>query len=57
VFTELDEQRRGRLAARCGGFEQVLVTAAVDEDVPLDGPRYLVREGHVTGPSDAEEIA
>lgn len=50
VFAELDERRRDRLAARCGGFEQVLVTAAVDEDVPLDGPRYLVREGTVTGP-------
>lgn len=48
VFAELDERRRSRLAARCGTFEQVLVTAAVDEDVPLDGPRHLVREGTVT---------
>lgn len=48
VFAELDERRRARLAARCLRFEQVLVTAAVDDDVPLDGPRYLVREGTVT---------
>jgi DNA replication and repair protein RecF len=48
VFAELDELRRGRLAARCSGFEQVLVTAAVDDDVPLDGPRHLVRAGTVT---------
>lgn len=48
VFAELDERRRSRLAARCGTFEQVVVTAAVDEDVPLDGPRHLVRAGTVT---------
>ncbi len=55
VFAELDEQRRDRLAARCSGFEQVVVTAAVDEDVPLDGPRYLVHEGGVSGPSQTRE--
>jgi len=48
VFAELDEQRRERLAARCAGFEQVLVTAAVDGDVPLPGPRYRVRAGELT---------
>lgn len=48
VFAELDERRRNRLAARCSTFEQVIVTAAVDEDVPLDGPRHLVRAGAVT---------
>jgi DNA replication and repair protein RecF len=51
VFAELDERRRDRLAARCAGFEQVIVTAAVDEDVPLDGPRYVVFEGTVSGPA------
>jgi DNA replication and repair protein RecF len=50
VFAELDARRRDRLAARCARFEQVLVTAAVDEDVPLDGPRYTVTAGTVTGP-------
>ena len=34
VFAELDRMRRARLAAAIGGFEQVLVTAAVLEDVP-----------------------
>jgi DNA replication and repair protein RecF len=47
VFAELDELRRRRLAERCEGFEQVLVTAAVDAAVPLAGPRYLVHEGTV----------
>ncbi|WP_136709209.1 DNA replication/repair protein RecF [Agromyces sp. H66] len=34
VFAELDRLRRERLAAAIGSFEQVLVTAAVLEDVP-----------------------
>jgi DNA replication and repair protein RecF len=34
VFAELDRLRRDRLATAIGGFEQVLVTAAVLEDVP-----------------------
>jgi DNA replication and repair protein RecF len=48
VFAELDEARRARLAARCAGFEQVIITAAVDDDVPLDGPRHSIRAGTVT---------
>jgi DNA replication and repair protein RecF len=48
VFAELDEGRRKMLAARCASFEQVLVTAAVDDDVPLDGPRHQVVGGTVT---------
>jgi DNA replication and repair protein RecF len=43
VFSELDDARRGRVAALCAGFDQVVVTAAVDADVPLDGPRVDVR--------------
>jgi DNA replication and repair protein RecF len=42
VFAELDQVRRGRLAAACAGFDQVLVTAAVEEDVPLGGARVDV---------------
>ena len=34
VFAELDESRRGRLADAVGDFEQVLITAAVFDDVP-----------------------
>ena len=47
VFAELDEARRARLAARCATFQQVIVTAAVDDDVPLDGPRHAVRAGTI----------
>ena len=34
VFAELDESRRGRLADAVADFEQVLITAAVFDDVP-----------------------
>ncbi len=34
VFAELDADRRARLAGLVGDFEQVIVTAAVEEDVP-----------------------
>lgn len=53
VFAELDDQRRDRLARRCATFEQVLVTAAVDDDVPLAGPRFQVRESTVIPPPAA----
>ena len=49
VFAELDVGRRGRLAALVGAAEQVLVTAAVAQDVPeeLAGARYEVAAGEV----------
>lgn len=34
VFAELDESRRVRLASAVSGFEQVIITAAVFDDVP-----------------------
>lgn len=37
VFAELDDDRRRRLAETCRGWEQVLVTAASERDVPLAG--------------------
>jgi DNA replication and repair protein RecF len=43
VFAELDSTRRRRLAAACDRFDQVLVTGAVEEDVPLAGARIDVR--------------
>jgi DNA replication and repair protein RecF len=51
VFAELDFRRRARLAELVAGAEQVLVTAAVDEDVPeeLSGTRFDVVGGEVTG--------
>ncbi len=50
VFAELDAARREKLAELVAPGEQVLVTAAVDEDVPgvLAGARYAVAEGAVT---------
>jgi DNA replication and repair protein RecF len=42
VFAELDTTRRQRLATACARFDQVLVTAAVEEDVPLEGARIEV---------------
>ena len=49
VFAELDSGRRERLAAMIADCEQVLITAAVDEDVPssLAGQEYAVRRGEV----------
>ena len=49
VFAELDVQRRRRLAAIVTGAEQVLVTAAVDADIPdeLDGRRVKVIPGGI----------
>lgn len=49
VFAELDRRRRARLAELVAGAEQVLVTAAVDEDVPeeLSGTRFEVGNGEV----------
>ena len=50
VFAELDVGRRHRLAELVRGAEQVLVTAAVPDDVPeaLVGGRYDVHAGTVT---------
>jgi DNA replication and repair protein RecF len=49
VFAELDVDRRERLAEVVAPAEQVLVTAAVAQDVPqaLQGARVDVREGEV----------
>ncbi|ACQ78270.1 DNA replication and repair protein RecF [Beutenbergia cavernae DSM 12333] len=49
VFAELDARRRTRLASIVASAEQVLVTAAVAEDVPeeLEGARMDVMGGEV----------
>ena len=49
VFAELDVRRRERLAELVAPGEQVLVTAAVDDDVPgvLAGTRFSVENGTV----------
>jgi len=43
VFAELDQHRRARLAAAVAGYEQVLVTAAVEADVPAELVAHTVR--------------
>ncbi|MCU1424604.1 MAG: recF [Microbacteriaceae bacterium] len=43
VFAELDQSRRARLARAVEGFEQVLITAAVLEDVPHKLAAHIVR--------------
>ena len=43
VFAELDESRRGRLADAVGDFEQVLITAAVMNDVPDRLAQHVVQ--------------
>lgn len=49
VFAELDVQRRRKLAAIVSGAEQVLVTAAVDDDIPVElaGRRVRVVPGGI----------
>jgi DNA replication and repair protein RecF len=49
VFAELDVQRRRKLAAIVSGAEQVLVTAAVEDDIPaeLAGRRVKVIPGGI----------
>jgi DNA replication and repair protein RecF len=51
VFAELDSARRRALAAAIADFEQVLITAAVLEDVPAElGARLVrIRAGEVVG--------
>ncbi|MFT3860081.1 DNA replication/repair protein RecF [Micropruina sp.] len=53
VFAELDQLRRQRLAGMIAGAEQVLITAAVPDDVPseLGGRRFSVGGGEVRAES------
>jgi DNA replication and repair protein RecF len=50
VFAELDELRRARLVEAVTGAEQVIVTAAVESDVPggYDGQRWTVTKDAVS---------
>ena len=52
VFAELDESRRGRLADAIADYEQVLITAAVLDDVPPELRRHVVRiqDGRILAP-------
>jgi len=50
VFAELDATRRARLAEAVAGAEQVIITAAAQEDVPagLTGATFHVEDGRVS---------
>jgi DNA replication and repair protein RecF len=55
VFAELDATRRDRLARHARQAEQMLITAAVADDIPdsLAGRRYWVADGAVTADEPA----
>jgi DNA replication and repair protein RecF len=57
VFAELDLNRRARLAAAVAGFEQVLITAAVLDDVPeaLTAQTVHISAGRIL--ETAEEVS
>jgi DNA replication and repair protein RecF len=59
VFAELDTARRARLAAIVARAEQVIVTAAVEGDIPADlsGRRVRVVPGGIEGAEDAAHSA
>jgi len=47
VFAQLDHHRRQRLGALCSDWEQVLISAAVPDDVPMSGRAVKVIDGSV----------
>lgn len=55
VFAELDADRRRRLAAWCHECEQVLITAAVADDVPLSATRFEVAAGQIRAGTDEDD--
>jgi len=50
VFSELDEERRERLAEIAKSADQTIITVAVENDLPksITGTKYLVRAGTVS---------
>jgi DNA replication and repair protein RecF len=50
VFSELDEERREKLAQIAQSAEQTIITVAVENDLPksLTGVRYLVKSSAVS---------
>ncbi|WP_203580828.1 DNA replication/repair protein RecF [Microbacterium hibisci] len=59
VFAELDADRRARLAGLAGDYEQVVVTAAVEGDVPevLRARMVRVEAGRIVPPDDASPVS
>lgn len=58
VFAELDSSRRAHLVSVAASAEQVLITAAVDADVPpeLRGVRYSVTKGAVMRRDGGDDV-
>lgn len=55
VFAELDVRRRNALMSEVGRFEQVIVTAAVEEDVPVgEWHRIRIEAGVVSEGGDGD---
>jgi DNA replication and repair protein RecF len=54
VFAELDADRRMRLGTLVADFQQVIVTAAVEADVPdgLRGRTVRIEAGRISGVDD-----
>jgi DNA replication and repair protein RecF len=50
VFSELDEERRERLAEIANSAQQTIITVAVENDLPksISGIKYLVKSGAVS---------
>jgi DNA replication and repair protein RecF len=50
VFSELDEDRREKLAAIANSTEQTIITVSVESDLPksISGEKYLVKSGMVS---------
>ena len=50
VFSELDEERREKLAQLAQSAEQTIITVAVENDLPksLTGAKYLVKSTMVS---------
>ena len=54
VFAELDEARRERLGLAVGSYEQVIITAAVENDIPssLLGHVVRIKAGTIVDPNE-----
>ena len=59
VFAELDEARRAQLASAIGDYQQVLITAAVFDDVPAPLAAHVVhiRAGEIVEGPEPESTA
>lgn len=56
VFAELDSSRRSRLASLVADADQVLITAAVGADVPMEllGSHFLIQDDSITSLTESD---